>query len=155
VGSIPITRSTNQPEAIRYERRAGNPREYLDRRHAQAGPAPAVDQGMHLSGNFSKSALLRLFGSWMPQETDASRQDVAERLGQWLGVAELIALQAELESIAGVETAPDDGTRVPPAAALQQELQRVCVSLQQSIAEPVAQDPQGGYARYRQRQNAA
>ena len=44
--------------------------------------------------NFSSSTLVRLLGSWAPDEGRSSRQDIAEHLAQWLNVADAMSLHA-------------------------------------------------------------
>jgi len=83
------------------------------------------------------TALVRQLARWLPAGADAPRQDVAERLGQWLNVAEAIQLHATQASAA--VPAATTARRAPgtPAAelhtALQRELQRVRGVLTQSI----------------------
>lgn len=81
---------------------------------------------------------MRQLAGWLPEGVSAPRQDVAERLGQWLNVNEAIALRTTQAAVAAAgataarRTAPPDD----PAAlhtALQQELQRVRAVLTQSI----------------------
>lgn len=89
-------------------------------------------------GSHASSALVRQLAGWLPEGVSAPRQDVAERLGQWLNVNEAIALRTTQATVAAAgaaaarrATPPDD-----PAAlytALQQELQRTRAVLTQSI----------------------
>jgi murein DD-endopeptidase MepM/ murein hydrolase activator NlpD len=75
----------------------------------------------------------------------APRQDVAERLGQWLNVAEAISLHAALPA---VKAAGEAAARRPPRtgapalhAALRAELERVRSGLVRSIAAAAAHRP--------------
>lgn len=85
---------------------------------------------------------MRQLSRWLPPGADATRQDVAERLGQWLNVKETIALHTGQASVAAAGLAA--ARRARPAAtagepqaslhaALQAELQRVRSVLGQSI----------------------
>ncbi len=75
---------------------------------------------------------------WLPERADAPRQDVAERLGQWLNVKEAIGLHTAraVRAPVGAPTAPHD-LSAPETTALherlQAELQRVRAVLTQSI----------------------
>lgn len=66
---------------------------------------------------------------------DAARQDIAERLGRWLNVADAIALSSALPSIAavGARAAQQPARRSASAPALQAELERVRAVLTRSI----------------------
>jgi Protein of unknown function (DUF3348) len=85
---------------------------------------------------------VRQLARWLPPGADAPRQDVAERLGQWLNVKEAIALHTAQSSVTAAGVAAARQAR--PAdqgglhAALQAELQRVRSVLSQSI---LARDP--------------
>lgn len=98
---------------------------------------------------------------------DASRQDVAERLGQWLNVAEAIELHAVPGTLAAAEAAaasaaarrPARGVPAPVREPLQQELARVRAVLTRSIQardpshRPDPNDPDTEFALYLQRLN--
>lgn len=89
------------------------------------------------------TALVRQLARWLPPGADAPRQDVAERLGQWLNVKEAIALHTAQAAVAAAGGAAARRVRpaVPAAdlhATLQAELQRVRGVLSQSI---LARDP--------------
>ena len=105
-----------------------------------------------MRSNFSNSRLVRLLGHWMPQDADAPRQDVAERLAQWLSVADVIRLHAAHESIASLAAPVPAGARAADVAAVQQELARVRASLQQAAADAgTAREPEAAYAPYHRR----
>lgn len=76
---------------------------------------------------------MRQLSRWLPARPDAHRQDVAERLGQWLHVAQAIHLHAAH----GKVSAAGPGSPADPAAGLhqglQQELERVREMLTRSI----------------------
>lgn len=96
--------------------------------------------------NFSSSRLVRVLGRWEavggPQTL---RQDVAERLGQWLGVRDAITLDAAhraIQVLPGQWSAPRGRAAAAGAGAvaqtLDQEVQRVRATLVQAImAAPV------------------
>lgn len=106
---------------------------------------------------------MRQLARWLPSGADAPRQDVADRLGQWLNVNEAIQLRSAQGTLAAAGAAARSRTtRTPPAAlqqALQEELQRVRVVLTQSILardpahKPDASDPDTGFALFHQRLN--
>lgn len=92
-----------------------------------------------MRSNFNRPALVRQLAGFLPEGAsalaDASRQDLAERLGQWLNVADAITLSAAHPSIAAVGArAAQQPTRAPTAAdTLQAELERVRATLARSI----------------------
>jgi hypothetical protein len=59
-----------------------------------------------LSLNLNSSRLIRLLGEVTSVEAEPSRQDMAERLGQWLGAADTVKLHAVLQSIDAVAHEP-------------------------------------------------
>jgi hypothetical protein len=91
--------------------------------------APAGARRKVLHKSFNRSGLVRLLGDWSPAEADASRQDIAERLGQWLSVPDTIALRTAHRSIQATRPMPGK----PPSGDLAQELQRVRETLVKSI----------------------
>lgn len=109
---------------------------------------------MVLRTNFSSSRLVRLLGDASLVPAAPPRQDVAERLGQWLNVADAIALHATLQSMPSVAQAHRAGARAPVADAvtnnLVAEIQKVRATLVKSITRP---DADGGpeYGPYHQR----
>lgn len=80
---------------------------------------------------------MRQLARWLPPGADAPRQDVAERLGQWLNVKETIALHTVQASVAAAGVAATRRARPADAgglhAQLLAELQRVRSVLGQSI----------------------
>lgn len=110
------------------------------------------------------SALARRLARWMPASVEAPRQDLAERLGQWLNVKEAIALHAAQGTVDAAGAAvvrrqrppvPVDGLR----AELQAELRRTRALLEQSIRRrdpthrPDPDEPDTEFAFYHQRLN--
>lgn len=81
--------------------------------------------------------MARQLARWLPQEAGAPRQDVAERLGQWLTVVEAIQLHAALGKVGETRAAEPRPHANPALAALHaglaQELQRVRGVLTRSI----------------------
>lgn len=110
---------------------------------------------------------MRQLARWLPPGADAPRQDVAERLGQWLNVKETIALHTAQASVAAAGLAaarrarPVDAGALHPSlhATLQAELQRVRAVLAQSIRRrdpthrPDPNDPDTELALFHQRLN--
>ncbi|MDR7151320.1 methyl-accepting chemotaxis protein [Hydrogenophaga palleronii] len=83
-----------------------------------------------------RSTLVRQLAAWqpVPDGADAPRQDVAERLGQWLNVADAIALRALHQALPAVKQRPRaPGVAVQAPAELQAELQRVRQALERAI----------------------
>lgn len=87
-----------------------------------------------------RSRLVRLLDRWTPVE--APRRDLAERLAQWLGVREAIALQEAHGAIAALEHGADRADARPAEAregraagrhALEEELNRLRTTLRDAI----------------------
>ena len=93
------------------------------------------------------TTLARQLARGLPEgaSTDAPRQDVAERLGQWLNVAEAIELHAAQSAVTAAGTAASRRPpRVAPAAlhaSLHAELDRVRSVLTRSITMRPAHRP--------------
>jgi hypothetical protein len=101
--------------------------------------APFRGEGLVLRSNFSSSRLVRLLGDGMPAPAESPRQDVAERLGQWLNVADAIALHAAHQSIqamASARPARAQAHGTERATALTAEFQRVRATLEKAIQTP-------------------
>ena len=62
--------------------------------------AVPIGQGKQLRSEFGGSTLVSLLASWVEVDVKASRQDIAERLGVGLSVADAMALHAVLQSLA-------------------------------------------------------
>jgi len=94
---------------------------------------------MFLRSNLHRSGLVRQLAGFLPAGAsapgDAARQDVAERLGQWLNVADAISLSSAHAAIAaaGRQASRTPGRPPASAAALQAELERVRATLAKSI----------------------
>jgi len=92
-----------------------------------------------LRSNRHRSSLVRQLAGTLPAGAaaagDGARQDVAERLGQWLNVADAITLSSAHPSIAaaGRQAARAIGQPAASAAALQAELDRARATLVKSI----------------------
>jgi hypothetical protein len=89
-----------------------------------------------LRSNFNRSALVRQLAGWLPVQVDAPRQDLGERLGEWLNVADAIALHSAHQALPGVSTARRPAVRKGGAADVSAELQRVRAVLTQAITTP-------------------
>lgn len=101
--------------------------------------APFRGEGLVLRSNFSSSRLVRLLGDGMPAPAESQRQDFAERLGQWLNVADAIALHAAHQSIQAMAPARPlrvRTDRTDRASALNAEFQRVRATLAKAIQTP-------------------
>lgn len=92
-----------------------------------------------MRSNVNRPALVRQLAGFLPDGStalgDAPRQDLAERLGQWLNVADAIALSSALPSVAAVGARAAAQPARPPVQAdgLRAELERVRAVLTQSI----------------------
>ena len=94
-------------------------------------------------------------------DAEASRQDVAERLGQWVGVTDAITLHAEHQSIASVGTTPASALRLTgslgPEASLSQSRAELVSAIMAgdaagaSVSAGAATGNGGSYAPYRKR----
>lgn len=101
--------------------------------------APFRGEGLVLRSNFSSSRLVRLLGDGMPVPAESQRQDFAERLGQWLNVADAIALHAAHQSIQAMAPARPlrfRADRTDRASTLNAEFQRVRATLAKAIQTP-------------------
>jgi len=115
---------------------------------------PGGGGGMYLRSNFSSSGLVRLLGHWMPLDAQPSGPDVAERLGQWLSVADVITLHAVHQSIKSTGAASPPGARPAGIFDVEDELLRVRATLERSIGARDAAagpEPDTGYAPYHRR----
>lgn len=106
---------------------------------------------MQLRSHFSSSTLVSLLASWVPVDAKASRQDISERLGMWLNVADAITLHAAHQAIRiPVATAP-----VPADVQLEDACQQAHAALVATIVStPLpegATAPGASFAPYHQR----
>lgn len=86
--------------------------------------------------HFNRSPLVRQLAAWWPAEPEAEpRQDIGERLGAWLNVADAIDLHAAHQHLPRIRTVRGAGPAVDAVAA-RAELERVRATLWQSIATP-------------------
>ncbi len=123
-----------------------------------------------MHGNFSSSKLVRLLSDWAPAEAQTSRHDFAQRLSQWLNVADAITLHAAHQSIRPVAVVKPPVAQALPLTALEEDLHRVRTALVKAIvasgAAPQARnnrdrsllpqpkgapEPDAGFAPYQQR----
>lgn len=91
--------------------------------------------------DFSRSRLVRLLGDWAPLEAQAPRQDVAQRLSQWLDVSDAITLHATHQSIKPAPIAKPTGAHAGKTKALEDEFQRVRAALAKAITASGAAPP--------------
>jgi hypothetical protein len=100
-----------------------------------------------LRSNVNRPALVRQLAGFLPDGGtalgDTPRQDLAERLGQWLNVADAIALSSALPSVAAVGSRAAAQPARPPvnAVGLRAELDRVRAVLTQSITARDSRHP--------------
>ncbi|MDB5851060.1 MAG: hypothetical protein JWP29_4812 [Rhodoferax sp.] len=103
---------------------------------------------MFLRTNFSSSPLVRLLGDAAAVDASAPRQDVAERLSQWVGIFDAATLHAVHQSIAAL----DDDTPASglPASALplEEQVRQVRAVLAKAIATPAGPVDFGQRARH-------
>lgn len=98
--------------------------------------APArAPRKVFLRSHFNRSSLVRQLAGWLPVPSDAPRQDMGERLGEWLNVADAIALHSAHQALPAVTTARRPTTK-KNVADVQVELQRVRATLTQAITTP-------------------
>lgn len=101
------------------------------------------------------SRLQRLLDHWTGAEAEAPRQDVAERLGQWLGMHDALRLQAVQQlAVSGQHDAVAAGGAGADAHVLAQECRRLRVALQEAIAaeqSDPALGPDAGFPVYHRR----
>lgn len=84
--------------------------------------------------NFSSSKLVRLLNDAAPGGVEASRQDSAERLSQWVGVFDAVTLHAKHQSMKALgEQAPATGAGKAGKVSLQEQFDQVRATLEQSI----------------------
>jgi hypothetical protein len=92
-----------------------------------------IVKGMYLPRIFSSSRLVRLLSDLASVEVETSKQDVAERLGGWLGVYDAITLHAAHQSINTVDEKKQSNERLARPVALEEEFHRVRSALVKSI----------------------
>ena len=90
-----------------------------------------------MRSHFNRSALVRQIAAWQAAPADAPRQDVAERLGDWLNVADAITLHSAnrtIPAITAAKAAPGMGKAADASAAsLNAETTQVRATLTKSI----------------------
>lgn len=87
-------------------------------------------------------------------DVDASRQDVAEKLGLWLGTLDTLQLHAAHQSIKAFAEEAPSGVRAATHHPLEEDVQRVRSAMVQAITangSTKAIETDAGYAPYRQR----
>jgi hypothetical protein len=108
---------------------------------------------MHLRGNFSSSRLVRLLGDSIEVDVDASRQDVAQRLGLWLDTLDTLKLSAAHQSIKALAQGKPSDELPAGTEALEGVFHQAQAAMVQAIATSAATavDAGAGYSSYRQR----
>ena len=81
-------------------------------------------------------------------DVDTSRQDVAERLGQWVGAFESVTLHAAHQSITAVAESAPAGALAATHTALEAHFQQVRSVLAQAITAKPAPEDMGRRARH-------
>ncbi len=88
-----------------------------------------------MRSQFNRSALVRQLAGWLPAPEEPTRQDLAERLGAWLNVADAITLASAHQTLPTLTTtrraAPRKSLADPKA-----DVDRVRGTLAQAIATP-------------------
>ena len=87
-----------------------------------------------MRSHFNRSALVRQIAAWQAAPADAPRQDVAERLGDWLNVADAITLHSAHRSLPSVALAKPQPGIAGKSADLDAEYAQVRATLAKSIA---------------------
>ncbi len=87
-----------------------------------------------MRSHFNRSALVRQLAGWLPAPPDAPRQDIAERLGGWLNVADAIALHSAHQALPS--TAVRRAAARKGAPDLQADLDRLRATLTQAFNKP-------------------
>jgi hypothetical protein len=83
--------------------------------------AVPIGQGKQLRSQFGGSTLVSLLASWVDVDVKATRQDIAERLGTGLSVADAMSLHAVLQTLAApaaIEPAQSGLSASKPAASV-------------------------------------
>jgi len=86
--------------------------------------------------NFSSSKLVRLLDDALPGAVEATRQDSAERLSQWVGVFDAVKLHAKHQSMKSLgEELPAKGMKASVGTlSLQEQFDQVRATLEQSLS---------------------
>ncbi|QHE84940.1 DUF3348 family protein [Hydrogenophaga sp. BPS33] len=88
-----------------------------------------------MRSHFNRSALVRQLTGWLPAPEEASRQDLAERLGDWLNVADAITLASAQQNLPKLATASRLERPKPPGDP-KADLERARATLAKAIATP-------------------
>ena len=94
--------------------------------------------------DFSRSTLVRLLGDWAPVPAPDARQDFAQRLSQWVGVADAITLHAAHQASRPARARRPAAAPAATARQLQALLQRVRADLAAAVTarpEPPPPNP--------------
>ena len=90
-----------------------------------------------LRRHFHNTSLVRLIGAWLPTPVEPPRQDLAQRLAQWLSVSDAITLHSAQRNPHAVPLAPS-GSHTPAGRNddLASDLQRLRATLANSFTDP-------------------
>lgn len=89
-----------------------------------------------MRSHFNRSALVRHLSGWLPAPADLPRQDLAERLGAWLNVADAIALHSAHQSL------PSTRVRRPAARKAAPDLRADLLSVRVALTQAFSTPPQ-------------
>ena len=89
-----------------------------------------------MRSQFNRSALVRQLASWLPAPEEPSRQDLAERLGAWLNVADAIALASAHQTLPTLTSSRRTASQRKSLGDPKADLDRVRGTLAQAIATP-------------------
>lgn len=99
-------------------------------------------QGLPRS-RFNSSRLVRALGDLAIADVPDSKQSFAERLGQWLGFTDALALFPALDGGAASAPPARSSTPAPPSPAVRKEFARVRAAMVASITADGVLDPGG------------
>lgn len=113
---------------------------------------------MPLHHHLGSLSLVRLLQEWAPSPGEPSRQDVAERLGEWLSPVASVQLDGALQAIASYGIARERQAGGPAGSHVDADaLDAACRRVKQGLTDLIAAQPvgldsaEGDYAPYCQR----
>lgn len=104
-----------------------------------------------MSPAFAHSPLVRLLSPWVPVREAAAPGDLAERLGQWVGAFDAIALQSTQRAIRAMDPGTAPQRRAASGAPLVAAFEQARATLAQAIAQDPALPNETTYAPYKRR----
>jgi len=96
-----------------------------------------------LAGHIGQSTLVRLLADVAAAQGDASRQDFAEKLSQWLGALDAVTLHAAHQSLKSVQGDSPLGAPPHTPQALEAHFHRVRTALEAAVCAPVRMPDKG------------